>query len=76
MPHLPYSPNLAPSDYFLFPNVKKWLGSQRLASSEKVESAINGYFERLDGSHFKQGIEAIEHCWEKCIELTRDYVEK
>ena len=24
--HPPFSPNLAPSDFFLFPNLKKWLG--------------------------------------------------
>ena len=24
-PHLPYSPDLAPSDFYLFPNFKKWL---------------------------------------------------
>ncbi|EFN89348.1 hypothetical protein EAI_07837, partial [Harpegnathos saltator] len=37
---------------------------------------LDGYFEELDDSHYKQGIEAIEHRWEKCIELKRDYVEK
>ena len=28
LPHPPYSPDLAPSDYFLFPNVKTWLGGK------------------------------------------------
>ena len=56
--HVPYSPDLAPSDYFLFPNLKKWLGDQRFANNEEVKSAVNGYFEELDGSPYKQGIEA------------------
>ena len=60
-PHAPYSPDLAPSDYFLFLNSKKWLGGQRFANNEEVESAVNGYFEKLDGFKYKQGIEAIEH---------------
>ena len=76
LPHAVYSPDLAPSDYSLLPNLKKWLSSQRLANHEEVESADNGYFEELDGSPYKQDIEAIEHCWEKCIELKGDYVEK
>jgi len=76
LPHAPYSPDLASSDYFLFPNLKKWLGGKRFANNEEVESAVNGYFEELDNSHYKQGIEAIEHRWEKCIELKGDYVEK
>ena len=41
-----------------------------------MESTVDGYFEELDGSHSKQGIEAIEHRGEKCIELKGDYVEK
>ena len=67
--HAPYSPNLAASDYFLFPNMKKWLGGQRFANNEEVGSAINGYFEELNVSHYKQGIDTIEHRWEKCIAL-------
>jgi histone-lysine N-methyltransferase SETMAR len=76
LPHAPYSPDLAPSDYFLFPNLKKWLGGKRFANNEEVQSAVDGYFEELDYSHYKQGIEAIEHRWEKCIKLKGDYVEK
>ena len=51
--HAPYSPDSAPSDYFLF--------DQRFANNEEVESAVNGYFEEKGGFHYKQGIEAIEH---------------
>ena len=29
LPHPPYSPDLDPSDYFLFSNLKKWLGGNR-----------------------------------------------
>ena len=32
----PYSPDLAPSDYFLFPNLKKWLSGQRFSNDEEV----------------------------------------
>ncbi|EFN81976.1 hypothetical protein EAI_01005, partial [Harpegnathos saltator] len=57
------------SDYFLFPNLKKWLDDKRFANIEEVESAVDGYFEELDDSHYKQGIEAIEHRWANCLEL-------
>jgi histone-lysine N-methyltransferase SETMAR len=76
LPHTPYSPDLAPSDYFLFPKLKKWLAGKRFANNEEVESAVDGYFEELDNSHYKQGIEATEHRWKKCISLKGDYVEK
>ena len=43
LPYAPYLPDLAPSNYFLFLNLKKWLGGQRFANNEEVESAVNGY---------------------------------
>ena len=61
LPHATYLPHLASSDYFIFPNLKKCLGGQRFANNEEVESAVNSYFEELDGSHHKQGIKTIEH---------------
>ena len=31
-------------DYFVFPNLKKWLGGQRFANNKEVEFAVHGYF--------------------------------
>ena len=31
-------------------------------------SNVNSFFEELDGSHYKQGIEVIKYFWKKCIE--------
>ena len=56
LPHAHYSPDLALSNYFLFPNLKKWLGG-RFTNNEEVESAVNGYFEEFNGSYYKQAIE-------------------
>lgn len=74
--HAPYSPDLTPLDYFLFPNLKKWLSGQRFSNDEKGMSAVNGYYEEQDSSSYKNGIELIERRWEKCIELREDYVEE
>lgn len=52
--HTSYSPNFAPSDYFLLPNLKKWLGGDKFANNDKVKSAVNSYFEKLNGSHYKR----------------------
>ena len=60
--HSPYSSGLVPVDYFLYPNMKKWVGGKRYANNKEVESAVDGYFEELDDSHYKQGTEAIEKC--------------
>ena len=41
-----------------------------------VINAVNEYFEGLDKSNYKNGITALEHHYEKCISLDKDYVEK
>ena len=39
-PHPPYSPNLAPSDFFLFPWMKKVLKGKRFANVEEVKQKM------------------------------------
>ena len=52
VPHLPYSPDLAPSDYFLFPNLKKWLGGKRFSSNDEIIDQTNAYIKDLEKSYF------------------------
>jgi histone-lysine N-methyltransferase SETMAR len=76
LPHPPYSPDLAPSDFFLFPNLKKFLGGKKYGSNAEVEDAVNQYFSGLDNQFFSDGLKGWEKRWTKCIELQGDYVEK
>lgn len=65
--HASFSPDLVPSDYFLYQYLKKWVCGKIFANNEEIELTINGYFEEFGGSYYKQGIKAIEHRWEKFI---------
>lgn len=76
LPHPPYSPDLAPCDFFLFPNMKKWLGGKRFASNEEVIAETEAYFAEFEKSYYLDGLKKLEHRWIKCIELQGDYVEK
>jgi histone-lysine N-methyltransferase SETMAR len=74
--HLPYSPDLAPSDFSLFPKLKLFLARQRFFSNQEAITAVEGYFADLTKNHYRNGIMALEHRWNKCISLKEDYVEK
>lgn len=76
LPHPAYSPDLAPSDFHLFPNLKKYLGGQRFSTNDEVIAAVDEYFDDLQDSFYKSGIESLEKRWRKCILLEGDYVEK
>ena len=72
----PYSPDLAPSDYFLFPKLKSFLKGKRFACDYDVMSAVNGYFEEQDKTFYKSGIEMLFKRYDKFIKVGGDYVEK
>ena len=74
--HPPYSPDLAPSDYFLFPNVKKHLAGNWYQTDDDVISAIEDFFESQEENFYSTGIQALEHRWKKCVDCRGDYVEK
>ena len=42
--HPPYSPDLAPPDYFLIPNIKKHLAGKQYQTEDEVISAIEDFF--------------------------------
>lgn len=75
VPHPAYSPDLAPSDFFLFPNLKKSLAGQIFELNEVI-AATEAYFAAQEKTYFSDGIKKLEDRWVKCIELKGDYVEK
>lgn len=76
LPHPPYSPDLAPSDYFLFHRMKDELRGRHFETDESVIDATQQFLEGQDKAWFKSGLAMLEKRWTKCIELKGDYVEK
>lgn len=58
--HLAYSPDLAPRDYVLFPNLKKWLGVQNFEMNEQVIAETKAYFESIDKTYYMEEITRLE----------------
>ena len=73
--HPPYSPDLAPSYYFLFPNImKKHLAGKQYQTDDKC--AVEEFFKNQDESFYPMGIQALQHRWKKCVDWRGDYVGK
>ena len=73
LPHPPYSPDLAPSDYHLFRPMKKMLGGQKFASDIEVQSLVSG----LDSSQHRslhQAFRSLLDRWDKCSNKLGRYV--
>ncbi|GFU03186.1 histone-lysine N-methyltransferase SETMAR [Trichonephila clavipes] len=50
--HPPYSPDLASSDFFLFPHLKIALGGQRFLSNEEAIPFVNNYFAEKNAEYY------------------------
>jgi histone-lysine N-methyltransferase SETMAR len=74
--HPPYSPDLAPSDCFLFRVMKKFIQGKRFSSYEEVKEAVMTWFEEQSKDFFSRGIKSLQQKWVKCIELLGDYIKK
>ena len=76
LPHPPYSPDLAPSDYWLFADLKKMLAGKKFRTNEEVIAETEAYFEAKDKSFYKSDIEMLERRWNDCVALDGDYVDE
>jgi len=48
-----HPPDLAPYDFFLFSNLKTWLGGKKFSSNKEVIVAVNEYFADFETAYFK-----------------------
>ena len=74
IPHSAYSPDLAPSNFFLFPNLNKNVHGCHFWSDEEVLTAAEEWVSGKDPDFFSSGLMALDHCWSKCITLEGNYI--
>jgi histone-lysine N-methyltransferase SETMAR len=73
IPHPPYSPDLAPSDYYLFSPLKHSLKGKAFTNREQVSNAINDFIEQKKPEFFANGINMLPERWRKCVEADGAY---
>jgi histone-lysine N-methyltransferase SETMAR len=76
MGHPPYSPDLAPNDFFLFPRIKDKLRGQRFTSPEEAMEAFKNHVLELSSSDWSKCYEWWFNRMHKCIDLKGEYFEK
>ncbi len=74
--HSPYLPDLAISDYHLFPRLKKELGGQWFATHEAFIAAVGCTLKILDGHLYHNSTEKLFSQLDKFLQKNIDYLEK
>jgi hypothetical protein len=73
--HLPYSPDLVPSDFHVFLHLKTFLGGWRFQDDE-VKGAVYIWFASQAASFYNTGIQKLVPRYDKCLNNGGNYVEK
>ena len=73
--HPPYSPDLSPCDFFLFPRIKEHIRGQRFHDEKEVNDAFKRGISAVTKSGVQPGIDGLVRRWEKCLEVEGMYVE-
>ena len=76
LPHPAYSPDIAPSDFFLFPALKKDLKGRRFDDEDEVCNAAMEWFNAKPNTFYFEGLFKVKGRWDKCVTLCGDNVEK
>ena len=76
LPEPPYSPDMAPSGFYLFPKLKFHLCGTQYESNEGVIGALHEYLGDQEKASYFEGKIKLEQRWAKCNVLKGDYIEK
>lgn len=74
LPHPPYSPDIAPSDFHLFRSLKHWLKGKSFESIDQIEDAIHEFFFSRDPDFYERGINNLVDRWEQIIGFNGEYM--
>ena len=74
--HPPYSPDLTPADYFLFPKLKFSLKGRHFQTVEEIQCAVTRELNKSSKTAFLEGMKKLKERANKCIDQGGMYFEE
>jgi hypothetical protein len=74
-PYTPYSPDLAPCDFFLFPKVKLNLKERRFDTIEEIQTESLRVLDTLTENDFQELFQKWRRLWLRCLHAGGNYFE-
>ena len=75
LPQPPYSPDLAPADFFLFPKLKSTLKGRRFEYIEEIKTNSLAHLRSIPKTAFQECFRKLKKRWQRCIQSRREYFE-
>jgi len=75
VPQPPYSPHLAPADFFLFPKLKSTLKGRRFDTFDEIQKNLRKDLFAIPKEAFQKTFKSWQKCWERCVASEGNYFE-
>jgi transposase len=75
LPQPPYSPDLAPADFFLFPKLKSTLKGRSFESVEAIKTNSLAHLRNIPKTAFQECFRTLKKRWQRCIQSRGEYFE-
>jgi len=75
IPHPPYSPDMAPCDFFLFPKMKLKLKGRLFDTTEEIQAKLQRLLDTLIEKDFQQAFQKWRRRWDWCLHVGGNYFE-
>jgi histone-lysine N-methyltransferase SETMAR len=76
LPHPPYSPDLAPSDYHLFLSLSNQLIGKKFENEQDLKFFLKTFFDSKPQSFYAQGIYDLPRRWQEVVDTNGKYIIK
>jgi histone-lysine N-methyltransferase SETMAR len=73
LPHPPYSPDLAPTDFHFFKHLDSFLHGQVFNDQKSIETAFETFIDSREPGFYREGIQALLERWQKCVDANGEY---
>jgi len=74
LPHAPYSPDLAPTDYHLFCSLSNYLRERSFDDFDHLKSDIETFFSSRSSDFYAKGILELPERWSKVVDTNGEYL--
>ena len=71
----PYSPDLAPCDFFLFQKVKSAVKGHHFESTEDIQRSVTQVLNDIPQKVFQECYKQWQHHWKRCVQAQGTYFE-
>lgn len=74
LPHPPYSPDLAPTDYHLFRHLNNSLAGKIFKDETTLETHLQDFFDSQPPEFYKKGIHKLKERWQEVVDSDGEYI--